>query len=1002
VEQVAKLQGRKSRNVGLWAIVFGISLSCAGPVLAATVTISSPAASQYTGPFNIVCDSTASDGKYITNTTAYLDGSQLVGRSCPAGSASCSYDYLKVAGSLNQAVQGTHTVYCAAQEGTTWVQSPPISFTVDRTPPYTITGPIGNVSKIFKVTGNVSFFPLVNPPISYGSVQSYIDGVQFGSAQSCTTQNCSFSLSGSMPNAGAHVLRVDVATYIGPRVSSYRTINVDTIPLGVSAPDIPNAPSTNVCWNSTTNVMTGNVSHEQTLFTGNTESPLSTSLQLFYNSRDEQDIPTGTGRNFGYKLPLGQGWTHSYDISLFKNPDNTMVLKGGSQAKRFYTPSGSTFLPQKGDFSVLVRNANYTYTLTERSGTKYQFNSVGVLASVSDRYGNIVTFVDNGATANKTVTVTDPSGRATRFLYDSNNEKILTVSDPDSQNYDFTYDAASGLLVKVTYPAPTIGAARPVWPFAYNSYRLLSSKTDPSGNIVSYSYDPTTHMVSGSTNPTGSKTMASAGGAATLTEENGGIWSYAYDGAARVLTGQTGPDGSSTTYAYNTAGFLGAEAAPVDATTSYVKEYQYDSYGNITGVQGHSQHTGPPSVDDAVDSDYSFTYDNANYDQITSITNNLDSPPTVTSLAYSLAGGYNQVLVTDPAGSQTITRLNPKGTVHDTTEPTGAVTSFAYDSASRLVSATSPSGVTKQFGNFTGKGFPQTVTILDATGAVKETAQIVYDASGKVLSQSVPGSLSTYTTNFEYDANGNASKVTDANGNATNVVSDFRGQSTVVTDAPQKSTQMTFETCAACGTGPLMNQLTDANGNATAFVYDQVGRVSKETDPLGKAIRYTYYPSGQVWQKIEDASGNVLIVNVYDSQNRITGRSYLDGSWDTFTYTAGGRLATATNQNIGYTFVYDTMGRIQTVTDSNAKVVTYTYNAAGLRSSVIALSGTPDQHTVSYGYTTGRLSSLTSSLAGAFGFGYDTLGRRSAFLQNSDININNVRPVLTRGSLWSG
>ena len=988
--------------------VFLLTFLMAAPVFGASVEISAPTEGEtVSGSANFVCSAAADPGKYVRSIFVTVDGSRLAEMYCSANATTCSYDYEKVTGHLWSLPHGSHNVYCTSTESIstlTWVNSRTVTFDIDRTPSYTLTNPLGTANSYFKVSGTAHFVGWESPPTNYGSIIASVGNTTYGS-YTCKTQDCLFDFSSSTTALGEQNLKIEVRPYLGNSVFETRTINIDRIAPDSIVPEIPNAPSTDVCWNSATNVTNGNVSHHQTLFEADARSPLPTKLEFFYDSRDELCVPFARS-NFKYKLPLGQGWTHSYDISLFINPDGSAVFKGGGAAKWYFALSGTSFVPSQGDYSTLVKNPNYTYTLTERNGTKYLFTSTGILTSITDRFGNAVTVVNNGASANKTVTVTDPAGRTIRFLYDANNTQVLSIIDPDQQTYDLTYDAIPGLLTKVTFPAPSPGAPRPVWQFGYNSYRLMTSKTDPMGNIITYDYNPTTHRVTNSVSPSGAKAMSSGAGSAVLTEEDGGAWNYTYDTTSRLLTGQSGPLGSSANYTYNAVGLFDTEERPVDSGTSYVRQYQYDSYGNVTNIKGHARHSGPPVTDDPVDLDVSYTYDNGNFDQITSIRNNLDSPPTTTTFAYSVAGGFNQILMTAPDGTQTTTRLNQKGTIHDITDAAGQVTSFDYDANNRLISVSYPSGLKKQFSNFTGKGYPQTVTIFDSTGVVKQTIQITYDSFGKVLTQSVPGSGTTYTSSWGYDLNGNVSQITDANGNVTQIVSNFKGQPTLVTDTLQATTQMDFKTCAACGVGSMMSQLKDANGNATAFEYDQEGRLSKETDPLGKTIRYTYTAAGKVWQKINDVTGEAIITYSYDPQGRLTGRTYLDGSWDSFGYTPGGRLATAANQNISYTFAYDNAGRLQSITASNGKVVSYTYNAAGQRRTVTALSGTLDQHTVTYGYTAGRLSSLTSSQAGTFGFGHDTLGRRSSLSYPNGVsatyNYHQDQPAWLLGISYSG
>ena len=201
----------------------------------------------------------------------------------------------------------------------------------------------------------------------------------------------------------------------------------------------------------------------------------------------------------------------------------------------------------------------------------------------------------------------------------------------------------------------------------------------------------------------------------------------------------------------------------------------------------------------------------------------------------------------------------------------------------------------------------------------------------------------------------------------------------------------------------LPYSLTDANSNVTRFNYDLNGQLTKETPPVGVPIRYEYNIAGQVTKKINDTTNQVLIIYGYDPQGRLTGRNYLDGAADAFTYNAAGQLATASNQNISYTFAYDGAGRLQSQSDNQGNVVNYAYDAVGRRSGLVVNN---NAHTVTYGYTADKLTSITSSLAGAFGYGYDNLERRSSLTYPNGVtgaySYNSDQPGWLAGISYQG
>ena len=252
----------------------------------------------------------------------------------------------------------------------------------------------------------------------------------------------------------------------------------------------------------------------------------------------------------------------------------------------------------------------------------------------------------------------------------------------------------------------------------------------------------------------------------------------------------------------------------------------------------------------------------------------------------------------------------------------------------------------------------------------------------------------SYTT--VYGSVSNVTVTTDANSNTTTRTFNYKGLPRQITDALEKVTGLEYvsaENLAA---------LTDANGNQTGFSYNSRGLLAKETPPVGVPIRYEYNAAGLVTKKINDTTNEVLIGYSYDPQGRMSGRSYLDGSADSFTYDGAGRLTTASNQNISYIFDYDTYGRLQSQTDSNGNVVAYGYDDAGRRTSLTINNA----HAVTYGYTADKLTSITSSLAGAFGYSYDSLGRRSSITYPNGItgtySHNDDQPGWLAGISYNG
>jgi RHS repeat-associated protein len=141
-----------------------------------------------------------------------------------------------------------------------------------------------------------------------------------------------------------------------------------------------------------------------------------------------------------------------------------------------------------------------------------------------------------------------------------------------------------------------------------------------------------------------------------------------------------------------------------------------------------------------------------------------------------------------------------------------------------------------------------------------------------------------------------------------------------------------------------------------------------------------------------------VISYVYDALNRLTHKGYPDSTGVDYVYDLVGKIQQVSDPTGTYGFAYDNMGRLigttthysfLTTTFSNA----YTYDAASNRKTLTA----PDGSTNTYNYDTlNRLSNLTNSLTGQFGFGYDALSRRTQLTRPNGINTNYSYDSLSR------
>ncbi|MGE5398715.1 MAG: DNRLRE domain-containing protein [Chitinophagales bacterium] len=190
-----------------------------------------------------------------------------------------------------------------------------------------------------------------------------------------------------------------------------------------------------------------------------------------YNSRSTYD-----DGNFGY------GWNSELDMKI------TPVAKGPIQyidldrtVHYFEQQTDGTYTSPPGLFLTLIKNGDNTYTITEKSGLKYNFSSAGLLTSITDARGNNLTYT---YTSGKVTTITDPSGRTTAIVYGGNN-RVASVTDYGGRQTTYGYSAA-GDLTSVTNAAGTADAITTY--FEYDSNHNLIAVTDPKGYKTYYYY----------------------------------------------------------------------------------------------------------------------------------------------------------------------------------------------------------------------------------------------------------------------------------------------------------------------------------------------------------------------------------------------------------------------------------------------------------------------------------------------------------------------------------
>ncbi|WOB24874.1 MULTISPECIES: RHS repeat-associated core domain-containing protein [Xanthomonas] len=261
-----------------------------------------------------------------------------------------------------------------------------------------------------------------------------------------------------------------------------------------------------------------------------------------------------------------------------------------------------------------------------------------------------------------------------------------------------------------------------------------------------------------------------------------------------------------------------------------------------------------------------------------------------------------------------ITRIDywPTGLVKQVTQPDGAFTAFTYDAAHRLTDMTDNAGNTVHY-TLDNAGNRIKEDTKDAAGTLKRMLSRVYNQLGQLKTQATAASD---PTDFEYDANGNPTKVTDALATATQSEYDpLNRLSRTLQDVAGIKADTTFDYDALDN----LTKVTDPKGLDTKYEYNGFGDLVKLTSPDTGVTSYSYDSAGNRATQT-DARGNTTAYG-YDALNRLTKVTYPTTSLNV-AYTFDVTQAACTS---GETF---SVGRLTKMQDGGA-ITQYCYNRFG-------------------------------------------------------------------------
>jgi RHS repeat-associated protein len=501
----------------------------------------------------------------------------------------------------------------------------------------------------------------------------------------------------------------------------------------------------------------------------------------------------------------------------------------------------------------------------------------------------------------------------------------------------------------------------------------------------------------------------------------------------------------------------------LNTNNSFLQSHtQFDQLGNARKLWEPRDTTlnNPTQIDYSVTYQFAFPTLNTSPDPDRTANTNGPRTPLTTSLTYDFSTGLT-TSTTDPNNVTSTVEYNdplerPTRTISGANTSIQNQTTINYDDASHLITTTSDQDFFNDnvlMSQMDYDGFGRTIETRAFEGGMSYIArQTQYDALGRPYRNSNPFRpfevILWKTTSF--DALGRVTSEMTSDNAAVNTfysgnrilskdqlgkarLSQMDGVGRVanvweITSADDQTESVSFpnrpEISAGYRTGyaydPLSNLTTVTQRKGTtgsiqtrSFTYDSLSRLRTAINPESGSVTYGYDDNGNLNSK-SDARG-VSTIYAYDSLNRVTSRSYNDGTpsvsyaYDTVAQNGKGRLALISSLASDYSYSsYDALGRVLAGSQiihgqlNRTYSMSYSYDLAGHMKTMTYPSGRVVSNTYD---SAGRLFSVSGNLGdGNFrtysnGMNYSTFGGMSQEQLGTTTPIFNKWIYNSRGQL---
>jgi RHS repeat-associated protein len=517
-------------------------------------------------------------------------------------------------------------------------------------------------------------------------------------------------------------------------------------------------------------------------------------------------------------------------------------LKGPYSGERQYVKSATdgigrttTYSPdEKGGFS-----SGDTYP--DGSTTQILYNAFKTVSREVDRQGRVMerTFDAKGNTLTETQAAGTADAATTRWDYNTRGQvtamyqPLYNSAQPTLHVTNYVYNAA-GYLTSIIDPADTVGAARPVWTFTYDTAGRLTRKTDPTGSrFQDFAYDARNRVVGityadGSSETTTFGTGVNANLVVARKDRDNHVTTFGYDLDGREISRVEGANAPAIALTTTTTYLVGTTLPVTISRGGDVRTFAYDYRHRLISE------TAFPSTGSGL----------------------------TTTHAYDLAD--QKTSTTDPYGRVTYFRYDVNGRLVRTIRelvPGGVAAGANLDTLARSSSDNPPYAIEEMTYNAIG----EMLTRTDARGFVTTMA---YDNRGRLTTQTeAVGTPVAATTSRVYDVCSNLIQVTDARGFVTAMT--YTGRDLMATMIEAVGTPVAATSSYTYTSTKKVATMQDALLRVTTNLYGVCcDRLASVTDPAGFLTVFTYSNAGD---RLTVTDGNNLTTTTtYDARHRVT------------------------------------------------------------------------------------------------------------------------------------